>query len=150
MASEFTRKLQSNLDALLPHFELSPEDLKRTYEPGKWNIRQLLAHIVDAETVLTERIKRGICEPKLVVYGFQQDLWAKELDYENFPLDIQKDVLLASRKSLTYLGEQFYMSHGSKQYVHSESGLRNVKQEFDKIIWHAEHHLSQIQTALKS
>ena len=52
--------LRESAARTVAHFSLPEDDLARTYAPGKWSVRILLHHITDAETVLFERIRRGI------------------------------------------------------------------------------------------
>jgi hypothetical protein len=37
---------------------------------------------------------------------------------------------------------------GHLEFVHSETGIRTLKAEFDKVASHNEHHLAQIDSAL--
>src|SRR5450631_2598187 len=74
-------QLQATADRTLPYFDLSEEDLARTYQPGKWPVRFLLHHLDDAETVLFDRIRRIISEPRQVLWAFDQDSSASGLDY---------------------------------------------------------------------
>ncbi len=37
---------------------------------------------------------------------------------------------------------------GQREFVHSVTGVRTLKDEMDKVAWHNEHHLGQIRTAL--
>ncbi len=135
-------------DATLPYFDLPAADLAKTYAPGKWSVRKILVHIADAESVLHERIKRTIAEPKSVVWAFDQDLWQDKLDYETFPLAVSKALYLANRESVRYLAEKYYLALGDNEFIHSQTGLRTLKHEFDKVAWHNQGHLDQIQTAL--
>jgi hypothetical protein len=41
-----------------------------------------------------------------------------------------------------------YDISGHREFVHSETGVRTVRDEFDKVAWHNEHHLAQIERAL--
>jgi len=45
---------------------------------------------------------------------------------------------------------QHYEKSGHREFVHSETGIRTLQQEFDKIAAHNEHHLSQIALALRN
>ena len=45
---------------VLEYFSLSAEQLNQSYGPGKWNVKQILHHIADAESVLYDRIRRAI------------------------------------------------------------------------------------------
>jgi len=148
--NNITVDLNRTLEATLPYFDLSEIDLSKSYAPDKWNIRQLLHHITDAEMVLRERICRGLAHPGQVVYGFHQDSWANNMDYETRPMEVSKNLLKATRASILHLAEQFYETHSNNQYVHSETGLRMVKEEFDKVVWHNEHHLRQIEQAMEN
>jgi len=42
-----------------------------------------------------------------------------------------------------------YESKGHLELVHSVTGVRTLKDEFDKVASHNEHHLSQIRLALQ-
>ena len=131
------------------YFDLSENDLQKTYSIGKWNVRKILIHLADTESVLHERIKRIIAEPKQVIWAFDQDLWCKNLDYENFPLEISKSLFLANRQSIIFLADKFYQEMGDKEFVHSQTGLRTLKDEFEKVANHNQGHLNQIEIALK-
>jgi len=132
------------------YFDLSKEDLTKTYAPGKWTIKQILVHLSDADSVLLDRIKRVISEPKQVIWAFDQDLWSENMDYKNFPLEISKAVYLANRQVVIHLAENYYETLGHKEFIHSETGLRTLKDEFDKVGWHNQGHLEQIKLALES
>jgi len=146
---ELIKKLESTQKQVLLYFDLpSKDDLTRQYSPGKWNIRQLLMHIVDADQVLLERISRGIANPGQTIYGFDQDKWAIELNYRNRSLDVARALFIAIRARTIELAKLYYESHGANEYTHNETGKRTVKDEFDKVVWHTEHHLGQMGVAL--
>jgi len=141
--------LQQTQVSTLKYFDLPASALEKTYAPGKWTVRELLNHIVDAETVLYDRVRRVISEPKSVIWGFRQDDWCQALDYKTFPLEINKDIYSSVRAAVIYLAEQHYIKDGENPFVHSETGLRTLKDEFDKIAWHNQHHLKQIEKAIE-
>lgn len=145
---EVIHQLRKTKEQTLSYFDLKEEDLQKSYAPGKWSVKELLHHLTDAETVLYERIRRGIAETRLVVWGFDQDAWCNYLDYKNQDLRLNKPIYAATRDAVISLTERYYQSHGANQYVHSETGLRTVKDEIDKVAWHNAHHLKQIETAL--
>lgn len=132
------------------YFNLPENDLQKIYGINKWSIRKILVHLTDAESVLHERIKRIIAEPKQVIWAFNQDLWCEKLKYEIFPLKISKCIFASNRQSIIYLAENFYLKFGNREFVHSETGIRTLKQEFDKVVTHNIGHIDQIELALKS
>lgn len=141
--------LEQTKQQTLSYFELPEEALRKTYGEGKWNIHQILVHLADAESVLYDRIRRVISEPRQVIWAFQQDAWAENLQYEQYPLALSKNVYAAVRDSIIYLAEKYYLSHGAKEFVHSETGVRTLKDEFDKVAAHNLNHLRQIEAAMK-
>jgi uncharacterized damage-inducible protein DinB len=142
-------QLEDTLKTTLTFYDLNEIDLQKTYGEGKWSIRQILVHLADAESVLHERIKRTIAEPKQVLWAFNQDLWCQNLNYETFPLALSKALFIANRNAILYLADTFYDTLGHKEFIHSETGLRTLKDEFEKVVWHNKGHIEQIMTALE-
>lgn len=140
--------LTNTQNETVKYFDLTDNDLSKSYSPGKWTIKQILVHLSDADAVLLSRIKRIIAEPKQVIWAFNQDLWCKNLDYKTFPLEISKAIFLANRLATIYLAQKYYNNSGTKEFVHSETGIRTLKDEFDKVALHNQGHIDQIKLAL--
>ncbi|HJX82831.1 MAG TPA: metal-dependent hydrolase, partial [Candidatus Angelobacter sp.] len=81
--------------------------------------------------------------------AFDQSAWAKGLDYTHVPLDLSRRIYDAVRAGVIHQAQMHYEKSGHLEYVHSETGIRTLKEEFDKVAWHNEHHLEQIETALR-
>ena len=147
---QLIERLKQTKKETTEYFDLSNKYLSKTYAQGKWTIKEILHHLADAETVLYDRIRRVISEPRQVIWGFNQDLWTQNLDYVNLPLEPNRMVFKSVRDMVILLAEQHYESSGHLEFIHSETGLRTLKDEFNKIAWHNEHHLKQIRTAIDS
>ena len=141
-------QLESTRDRTLQYFDLPESELAKAYAPGKWSIRYILHHLADAETVLNDRIRRTISEPKQVLLVFDQDAWAKGLDYSQMPLDLSRKIYEATRAGIIHLAREHYERNGHLEFIHSETGLRTLKDEFDKVAAHNAEHLAQIEAAL--
>jgi hypothetical protein len=92
--------LEKTRDETLRYFTLGTEDLARTYAPGKWSVKFILHHVADSETVLYDRIRRVLSEPRQVLWVFDQDAWAKGLDYSQVPLDLSRQVYESVRNAV--------------------------------------------------
>jgi len=149
MENFITQKLEKTLHDTLPYFDLSEHDLAKTYGEGKWSIHQILCHLTDAETVLYDRIRRTISNPGNTVMGFEQDLWAEKLEYNSFPLELCKDLFAANRKALIHTASKFYEKYGHHESIHNVAGPKSLREFFDKVVWHNEQHLEQMDLALK-
>ena len=147
---EIILALEASRDETLRYFSLAEPDLERSYGPGKWSVRYILHHLSDSETVLFDRIRRVLSEPRQVLWVYDQDAWATGLDYARVPLDVSRRVYQSVRDAIIYYAGRYYDEKGHLEFVHSVTGVRTLKDEFDKVASHNEHHLSQIRLALKN
>jgi len=145
---QIIQSLEATRDETLEHFGLGDPELERRYGPGKWPIRFILHHLADSETVLFDRIRRTLSERRGVLWAFDQDAWARGLDYAQRPLDLSRRIYESIREGVIYYARIHYAKSGHLEFVHSETGVRTLKDEFDKVAAHNEHHLAQIRTAL--
>jgi hypothetical protein len=145
---QLIRELEATRDETLKYFDLSERELAQSYGPGKWPVRFILLHLSDSETVLFDRIRRILSEPRQVIWAYNQDAWARGLDYAQVPLELSRRVYEAVRAATMYYAGRYYESKGGLEFVHSETGVRTLKDEFDKVAEHNEHHLTQIRQAL--
>jgi len=142
------QELERTRDETLKCFSLDQRDLARTYGPGKWSVTYVLHHLSDSETVFFDRIRRVLSEPRPVLWVMDQDAWAKGLDYARVPLDISRRVYESVRNANIYYAGAQYEASGNLEFVHSVDGVRTLRDEFDKVAAHNEHHLRQIRLAL--
>ena len=142
--------LNATRDETVPLFALGDADLARTYGPGKWSVRYVLHHLADAETVLFERVRRVLSEGRRVIWAFDPDAWARALDYSTRPLALSRDMYLSARAGVIHYAALHYDRDGHLEWIHSETGVRTLRDEFDKVASHNAQHLTQIRTALKT
>jgi len=140
--------LDKTRDETLGYFDLGPDRLSRCYGPGKWSVREILHHLADAETVMAERVRRILSEGRRVLWAFDQEAWARGLDYPTMPLELSREIYRSTRADTRYLAARHYLKDGHLEWVHSETGVRTLRDELDKVAAHNEHHLEQIRSAL--
>src|SRR5579864_1069856 len=116
-------RLEAARSRTLKYFDLGDEQLDRTYGPGKWPARFILHHLADAETVLFDRIRRVLSEPRQALWAFDQDAWAKGLDYARRPLDLSRRIYDAVRAGVIYHAGLHYDTNGHREFVHSQTGV---------------------------
>ena len=144
----FIGELERTRDETLRYFQLPAGDLARTYGPGKWNVRYVLHHLVDSETVLYYRIRRVLCEPRQVIWYYDEGAWARGLNYAEVPLELMRPVYESTRSAVIYYAGRHFEKDGAIEFIHSHTGLRTLRDEFEKVALHNEHHLKQIRLAL--
>jgi len=114
--------------------------------PGKWTIRQIMAHVADSELVGAQRLRAVIAEENPTLMAFDQDLWAKNLDYARRKptqsLDTFRRLRAENYELLKDLPEATFERGG----LHSESGPRTLRSLLQGYADHAESHARQLQT----
>ena len=66
---------------------LTPEQLRRHPEPGKWSIHQIVAHLADCELVFQTRARMIMFQNNPTLVSFDQDPWVLGWMRENEPWD---------------------------------------------------------------
>jgi hypothetical protein len=148
LTDHLVTRLEESRRRTLECFRLPAPALDLTYAPGKWSVCLILHHLADTEAVLYERIRRVISEPKGVIWAFDQDAWATGLDYATYPLPISERIFDALRSGMIHLVHSHLTRSGGRQFVHSQSGVRTLREEFEEVARHNDHHLRQIEQAL--
>jgi hypothetical protein len=146
--SEILQLLQATKAFTIQSFDLSENELNKTYGSEKWTVRQILHHLTDTEFLFIGRLKKIIAEPKQVIWAFNQDDWNNAFDYFNEPLTGKKELYSLCREMNYQLIEKYYDKYFQKEFVHSETGLRTLQMEFEKVAKHNQSHNEQIKMAL--
>jgi hypothetical protein len=147
----------SNLTESLERFRRGPELLAMvltgvygdetdfSLTPSKWSIRLLIAHLADAEMVGAQRFRQVIAEDNPPLGAFDQDAWARNLDYARKQpkqsLESFRRVRAENYELLKSLPESAFERTG----VHSERGPLTLRQLLVGYAEHAESHARQMQ-----
>lgn len=72
------------------------------------------------------------------------------LDYAQLPVDLSRRSYESVRKGIIYQARLHYEKDGHREFVHSQTGVRSLKVEFERVVSRNEKHLGHIALALKS
>src|SRR5229473_1498349 len=121
------------------------EEMDFTPAPGKWSIRQIVAHVADSELVGAQRFRQVIAEDNPALGAYDQNAWAKNLDYaRRLPkqaLESFRRIRAENHELLKSLPEPAFERKG----VHAERGPLSLRQLLDNYADHAESHARQMQ-----
>ena len=113
-------------------------------QSGKWSIRQIVAHLADAEIVGTMRLRQVIAESEPTLQAFEQDAWVKNLDYTkrkpSQSLETFRRIRAENYELLKDLPEEAFSRIGN----HSERGRITLLQILRGYAEHAENHATQL------
>ncbi len=64
---------------------LGPEVCNRSPAPGKWSVREIVAHLADCEMVFGFRLRQALSEKNPVFQPFDQGRWAERYAIYDLP-----------------------------------------------------------------
>ena len=134
---ETAGRLKSLLDSL------GPEGAERSPAPGKWNARQILAHLADCEIVFAFRLRQALAEDYHVIQPFDQDRWATM--YSAFDAASALAVFSAVRDWNTRLIYSLTSGGLEKKLTHPERGEMTIQTVVETMAGHDLNHLAQVE-----
>jgi hypothetical protein len=124
---------------------LSAEHLGQRPAPGKWCIREIVAHLADDELVGAYRIRLILSAPGTAIQAFDQDVWARTGRYSTRDiidsLALYRTLRLANLKLLQSLTAQEWDIFG----VHAERGIESLRDIAMYFAGHDINHFRQIE-----
>jgi hypothetical protein len=112
--------------------------------PGKWSAQEVVGHCCDAEANSHGRLRYFLCEKEPVIVGYDQDLWAKTIDYHKQPAEAGLAVVEAVNASSVPLLRRLTDEDFAKTGRHTEYGTRSVEQWLRYNAEHMHVHAAQI------
>jgi len=127
---------------------LNTDQLQTPYRPEGWTVQQLVHHIADSHMNAYIRFKLALTENKPIVKPYDQKLWAELADTKLVDVKVSLDLIKSLHIRWTTLLYQLTEEELEKEYLHPESGMKNLKETICHYAWHGNHHLAHI-TSLK-
>jgi hypothetical protein len=115
-------------------------------EPGKWSMRQIVAHLADSEMVAGARLRRIIAEDSPRLEAYDQNAWATNLDYGRRKTSQALETFRRIRGENYELLKDLPVPVFEREGVHSERGQMSLKQLLQLMAEHAENHATQLRT----
>jgi hypothetical protein len=124
---------------------LTPKQLRRQPEPGKWSIAEIVAHLADVEIVASWRMRSIIGSDGITIQPFDQDAWASAFQYSKRDLKQSLEVFRILRENnlamLKALPQDAWEKHG----VHLERGQETIAHLTRLFAGHDTNHILQIE-----
>jgi hypothetical protein len=116
--------------------------------PGKWSVREILAHLADAEIVAGYRMRSVLGEPGCAIPAFDQNRWAEAEDYPKrdakMSLRLFRTLREANLSMLKSLKPEQWKHFG----IHSERGEESIERIAQMMAGHDINHFRQIEAIL--
>jgi hypothetical protein len=141
------------MKTLIDEFEAGGEKVKRVVAglsraellafpiPGTWSIQQIVVHLQDADAVAVDRMRRIIAEENPLLIGFNENLFVKNLFYEEQSAEMAAELLDMTRRQFTRVLRKLPESAWSRTGVHNERGKLTLGDLLQIYVKHLDHHL---------
>lgn len=122
---------------------ISEEKGDYAYAPGKWTIKEIVGHLIDAERVFAYRALRFARNDKTDLPGFEENDYVKNADFTSRSLADLAEELLILRKTNMYLFNSFDEETMSRTGT-ANGGEISVEAILYVIAGHQKHHMKVI------
>ncbi len=113
--------------------------------PGKWTVHEIIIHCADSECNAHMRIRYLLAEAKPVLVGYDQDTWARALDYHSLPTEPALATIEAVRANTVAVIRRMNESDWQKAGHHTESGAYSALDWLKTYSDHLEVHSRQVE-----
>jgi uncharacterized damage-inducible protein DinB len=109
--------------------------------PGAWSISELVAHLLDSDLVIADRMKRVIAEDQPALLAFDENAWIARLDSHAMPVHEAVSLFTANRHWMTRVLRSRSDEDFARTGVHSEAGRKSLADLLAGAVAHVDHHL---------
>jgi uncharacterized damage-inducible protein DinB len=114
-------------------------------QPGKWNLREVMAHLADCEIAWSWRLRIAYEKDRAEMQPFEQDPWAKM--YGQYSLDAAKATFYALRAWNVAFVAGLNEVDRQKVIMHPERGEERLWTIVEIMAGHDLHHLKTLETS---
>jgi hypothetical protein len=122
-------------------------DLRTRPEPSEWSVLQCLAHIVDAEIVMSGRYRFVLAQDEPPLIGYDQDMWVDRLHGDDDPTELLR-VFETLRPANVSLWRAATAEQRARVGIHAERGPESFDLAFRMLAGHDRFHVAQAERAL--
>lgn len=142
---ELIAKYAAGYDEVIGALEGLPKDkLTAHLIPGKWSAAEIIQHLADSEMTSAIRLRLLLVEDKPAIQGYDQDLFATRLMYNERDIAPALEAFRASRSTTVQLLERMSDADWLREGTHTEVGAYTPEIWLEIYAGHAHGHADQI------
>jgi hypothetical protein len=122
---------------------LGEAGLSRSYGPGKWTGKQILAHLADAEVATGFRVRQILAQDNHTIQPFDESAWARR--YHDVDVQAALGSFLALRRWNMALLRGLDAQDFARPAVHPERGPETLDTIVRMLAGHDLNHLAQLE-----
>ena len=118
--------------------------------PDRWSVAEIVAHLADCEIVAGYRVRMILSASGTPLQAFDQNAWARGLDYKSQDTFASLALFQALRRSLLTLLRSLDDEQLDRFGMHPERGKETVRHLMRLYAGHDVNHLQQIERLLEA
>ena len=107
--------------------QLSDSTLRRAEAPGKWSVIEVIQHLADSDLVFGFRLRMILTEDRPALQAYDQDQWARTLEYREAELQLARDQLRSLRAVNLHVLRRVSSAELERVGLHSERGAESAE-----------------------
>jgi hypothetical protein len=111
---------------------------------GKWSAREIVHHLADSESISAQRLRKLLAEDHAVIWGYDQELYARRLRYNERDLAPALEAFRAARATTVQVLRNMSEADWKREGFHTESGPYTPETWLSIYAIHAHNHATQI------
>ena len=127
---------------------VTPARLRKRPAPEKWSPAEILAHLADAEIVVSWRIRSILGAPGTLIQAFDQDAWVAAGHYGKRDARKSLEQFRVLRETNLALYKMLAPEQWKHQGIHAERGEESVERIVQMMAGHDINHLEQVECIL--
>jgi hypothetical protein len=112
--------------------------------PGKWSAAEIIHHLADSEMTSAIRLRRLLVEENPAIQGYDPDLFAVKLGYNERPVEPALEAFRGARAVTVSLLATLSEADWQRAGTHNEHGRYSVERWLQIYGEHAHKHAAQI------
>jgi hypothetical protein len=124
--------------------DISPDELRFTPGPEHWSIHENVVHVADTDLVGATRMRYVLAEPGATLVSFDQDKWARALDYRSQSIGGALALLRAVRAVTTDMLWGAPAEAWEQVGMNTEAGPQTLEWLVEHFADHVHYHLRTI------
>ncbi len=142
---ELVAKYAAGYDEVARALEGFPkEKLTANLIPGKWSAAEIVQHLADSEMTSAIRLRLLLVEDHPVIQGYDQDLFATRLRYNDRDVAPALEAFRGARATTAQLLERMTEEDWRREGTHTEIGRYTAEDWLRIYAAHAHDHADQI------
>ncbi|TMJ09345.1 MAG: hypothetical protein E6H02_09130 [Bacillati bacterium ANGP1] len=123
---------------------IAPSELHFTPGPEHWSIHENVVHVADSELVAAARMRFVVAEPGVALVSFDQEKWARAMDYRSQSLEGALALFRAIRAVTTEVLRRAPGEAWEHAGIHTEAGPQTLVGVVEHFADHVPYHLRTI------